>query len=70
MPTASQRACFCLGGNVDMESRHPHPQGTVSRRAHSTQPRPPEARGGQDVPQDAALEAPCLQLQTHRRCVP
>lgn len=62
MPTASQRACSYLGGDVDMESRHPRPQGTVSRRAHSTQPRLPEARGGQDAPQDAALEAPCLQL--------
>ena len=38
MPTASQRACSCLGGNVDMESRHPHPQGTVQTDTLHTAP--------------------------------
>lgn len=64
MLTAFRRACSCLGGDVDTESRHPRPQGTVSRRAHSTQAHPPGAQGGQEAPQAAALKGPCPQLQT------
>ena len=45
------------------ESRHPCPQGTVSRQ-HTPHSPAHRRHRGQDAPQAAALEAPCLQLQT------